>query len=110
MPYVLEQCDRVWMKPNSVTGFKLPAPPSSYFPGRVFGCFFQDDFGILVHHVIGADQITIESDYPHQDSTWPDTSSIAAKALKALSEEDVHKITRLNAIKLFQLPAQLTSL
>ena len=31
--------------------------PSTYTPGRVYGCFFHDDFGLSARDVIGVDQI-----------------------------------------------------
>lgn len=108
MPYVLEQVDRVWAKGPRVTGLpETPAPPSSYVPGRVYGCFFEDDFGIVARDAIGVEQITFESDYPHQDSTWPHTHDYAEKALGHLTPREIELITRGNAIELFDLPESL---
>lgn len=53
---------------------------------------------------IGVDHICLESDYPHADSTWPDTQSRAHAALQGLPDEDVRKITWENASKLFRHP------
>ena len=39
----------------------------------------------------------LECDYPHSDSTWPDTVSLASKWLGHLSDEVQHKITVGNA-------------
>ena len=36
--------------------------------------------GCSTRHVIGVENILVESDYPHADSTWPDTQSTAASA------------------------------
>lgn len=30
---------------------------------------------VPLRHVIGVEDIMVESDYPHADSTWPDTQS-----------------------------------
>ena len=71
MPYVMERMDRIWRMGNSIAQID-PAfvnEPSSYLEGRVFGCFFEDSYGIANRNAIGVNQITFESDYPHQDST-----------------------------------------
>ena len=49
------------------------------------------------------DNITYESDYPHSDSTWPNTRQIAEKQMPDLTDEQRYKIVRGNAIKLFGL-------
>ena len=52
---------------------------------------------------IGIDRITFETDYPHSDSTWPDSRAVAAKLLAGLDADSVNKILRANAIELFHL-------
>jgi len=81
----------------------VPEPPSTYFHRQIYGCFFDDAFGLKNVDAIGVDNITYESDYPHSDSTWPNTRQIAEKQMKDLTEEQVYKIVRGNAIKLYDL-------
>jgi len=77
--------------------------------GRVFGCFFDDDFGLEVIEHIGVDQVTFECDYPHQDSTWPETRQYAERALAHFSDEDVYKIVRGNALRMLDLTEETVS-
>jgi predicted TIM-barrel fold metal-dependent hydrolase len=111
MPYLLERIDRIWeaSAPFYEINPLLTDPPSSYFAGRVYGCFFEDDFGLDNRNAIGIDQITFESDYPHQDSTWPNTKQYAERAMAQLSDEEIRKIVRDNAIELFGLPQTLNA-
>ncbi len=51
---------------------------------------------------IGIDHICMESDYPHADSTWPDTQLLAADGLKGVNAEEIRKVTWENASKLFR--------
>ncbi|GMU77962.1 MAG: hypothetical protein AMXMBFR46_07590 [Acidimicrobiia bacterium] len=44
-----------------------------------------------------------EVDYPHSDSTWPDSRAVAADIMSGLDAVAVHKIARGNAIRLFGL-------
>jgi len=107
MPYQLERLDALWRKGTYRDEWDLAItePPSHYVPGHVWGCVFEDDFGLSVRDVIGVDVITFETDYPHQDSTWPDSLRYAEKVLGHLPQGDVDKIVRDNAIRLFDLPS-----
>src|SRR5205807_1437484 len=53
---------------------------------------------------IGVDRIMLESDYPHADSTWPDTQVRARKGLAGLSPQEVRMVTWENASRLFRHP------
>ncbi len=105
IPYLLHRMDVVWEENRGWGGVadKVPNPPSSYFPGHVFGCFFDDPAGLALIDQIGEDNITYESDYPHSDSTWPLTKQIAEQQMANLTEEQRWKVLRGNAIKLFSL-------
>ena len=59
-------------------------------------------FGAL--DAIGADHILVESDYPHADSTWPDTQEVVARNVANLSADDAARITHRNAAELFRHP------
>jgi predicted TIM-barrel fold metal-dependent hydrolase len=57
---------------------------------------------ISLREHIGVDHIVLESDYPHADSTWPDTQARARRGLAQLDAEDVRRITWQNAAELFR--------
>jgi predicted TIM-barrel fold metal-dependent hydrolase len=111
IPYVLERIDRIWRVGNAFARIPeaLIDPPSSYVKDRIFGCFFEDDFGLKSRYDIGIDQITFETDYPHQDSTWPHTMAYVEKAMDQLDDEERQKILRQNAIRMLRLPDELPS-
>ena len=48
-----------------------------YFARQIYGCFFSDRFGLENLADIGEDNVMFECDYPHSDSTWPDTLDVA---------------------------------
>ena len=110
MPYVLERLDTIFLKRNKVMGLSedLTVLPSEQFRGRIYGCVFEDNFGLDVRERIGVDQICFEVDYPHQDGTWPESRQYAERATAKLSPDEVWKILRGNAIELYGLPAELT--
>jgi predicted TIM-barrel fold metal-dependent hydrolase len=105
LPYVLERADAVWEDHRAWGGVAelVPEPPSTYFHRQVWGCFFKDFHGLRSLDVIGEDRVTFETDYPHTDSTWPDSKLIAEKMVAGLSQATVNKVIRENAIHLYGL-------
>jgi len=105
LPYILERADDVWVDHRAWGGVKdiVPEPPSSYYYKHVFGCFFKDRHGLESLDRIGVDNVTFETDYPHTDSTWPETKAIATKMVAGLPDDVVYKIMRGNAIRMLSL-------
>ncbi|HUP73700.1 MAG TPA: amidohydrolase family protein [Acidimicrobiales bacterium] len=105
IPFVLQRADDVWHEHRGWAGVAdaLPEPPSTYFFSSVYACFFRDAFGIEVIERIGPDNITFETDYPHTDTTWPDTKKIATEMLLGVPDEIVYKLLRGNAITMLGL-------
>lgn len=105
LPYILERVDDVWSEHRAWGGVAdvLPNPPSSYYYSNVFGCFFRDNHGLESLHRIGVDNVTFETDYPHTDSTWPNTLEVATKMMGHLPEDVQYKILRGNAIRMLHL-------
>ncbi len=105
LPYVIERADDVWREHRAWGGVadKIPEPPSTYYYRQVFGCFFRDRHGLESLDRIGVDNVTFETDYPHTDSTWPDTKKVAEDMMAGLPDDVVYKIVRGNAIRMLDL-------
>ncbi|MEO5837784.1 MAG: amidohydrolase family protein [Acidimicrobiales bacterium] len=105
VPYLLERADDVWMQHRAWGGVKdkITNPPSSYYYDHVYCCFFRDRHGLISLDVVGEDNITFETDYPHTDSSWPDTKEIAEAMFAGLTEEQIYKAVRGNAIRMLGL-------
>ena len=107
IPYVLERVDDVWNTHHWSRDEKvIPQPPSSLYYSNMFTCFFKDHVGIQLLDKVGEDNICFEVDYPHQDSTWPDTESVAQDIFGHLAQTQIDKIARGNAERLFGTVAQ----
>jgi predicted TIM-barrel fold metal-dependent hydrolase len=106
IPYILERADDVWKEHRAWAEVKdlIPEPPSSYYYRQVFGCFFRDQHGIDSLDVVGVDNVTFETDYPHTDSTWPNTKTIAEGYMAGLADDVVFKIMRGNALRMLDRP------
>ncbi len=103
MPYWLERLDYVYQRhrfwTNQQFGDMLPSQKAR----EVFTfCFIDDKAGVENRELIGVDNITWECDYPHSDSSWPQSPEALAKHFDGVADEDVDKITHLNAMRRFQ--------
>ncbi|MCU1351545.1 MAG: putative TIM-barrel fold metal-dependent hydrolase [Acidimicrobiales bacterium] len=105
IPYILERADNVWEDNRAWGGVSdiVTEPPSTYYYRQVYGCFFDDVHGLDSLDVVGEDNITFETDYPHSDSTWPHTLETAKKLMGHLPPETIWKLVRGNAIKMLHL-------
>jgi predicted TIM-barrel fold metal-dependent hydrolase len=80
------------------------------FRQHFFGCFIEDFHGAANIDNIGIDNVMIETDYPHTDSSWPNSRENARKQLAGRSAEDVYKVVRGNAERVFRFqPAEVSA-
>jgi predicted TIM-barrel fold metal-dependent hydrolase len=84
-------------------GLNLDTLPSQLFREHIFGCFIEDPFGVSAIDTIGVDNVMIETDYPHTDSTWPNCIEVAHKELAGLSDDVKLKVLQTNAARVFRL-------
>jgi predicted TIM-barrel fold metal-dependent hydrolase len=105
VPFYLERIDRhftnqTWLHGGEDFGGKLP---SEVFREHFLVCYITDPSGLQLRHRIGVDIIAWECDYPHTDTTWPESPEFAWKELQdaGCPEEDIHKITWQNACRFF---------
>ena len=105
LPYILERADDVWYQHRgwAFPREQVPEPPSTYYFRQVYGCFFRDHHGIKSLDECGVDNVTFEVDYPHSDSTWPNTKAVAEELFSSLDDETTYKLVRGNAIRMLSL-------
>jgi hypothetical protein len=106
LPYAIRRADKVWADPHDgAGGDRLPRPPSTYVPGHVYGCIFDDDTALACRDLIGIDQITFEVDYPHSATSFPETERLATKMCDeaGLDDDERYKVMRGNAIRAYGL-------
>ena len=77
--------------------------PSEVFREHILACYITDPSGLLLRDRIGIDNIAWECDYPHTDTTWPDSPEQAWGELQdaGCADEEIHKITWENACRFF---------
>ena len=77
--------------------------PSELFRDHVYGCFIDDRHGAASIEEIGVDNVMVECDYPHGDSSWPHTGQLIRDQIAHLSTEDRDKVLAGNARRVFEL-------
>jgi predicted TIM-barrel fold metal-dependent hydrolase len=95
--------DHLWEKHRYWTKSELVEPPSFYFRRQVFATFMEDPVGLRERHHIGIDNIMWASDYPHSETTWPNSKSLTDEWFTPLGEDDKRKVLWENAAKLYHL-------
>ena len=80
--------------------------PSEFFHRNVVLSFQEDAIGIRLRDVIGVDNMMWGSDYPHSESTFPQSRKILAEILAGVPEDEQAKIVSGNTARVygFDLP------
>jgi predicted TIM-barrel fold metal-dependent hydrolase len=76
--------------------------PAEVLRRNFWFCAVEDPSSFALRERIGVDNILLESDYPHCDSTWPDTQEVIHREIGWLPESDVRRITWQNAADLYR--------
>lgn len=108
LPFMMERLDDIWerahMYPSDLREL-LPDPPSVLIKDRVYTCIFNDAVGLRLRDQIGMNHIMFETDYPHSDSTFPNSKAVATKMIQqaGLDEREAYRFLRGNAIECYGL-------
>jgi hypothetical protein len=107
IPFFVEQMDKIWERSAQLGDprKRLPRPPSEYLPGRVYASVFDDVHSLVGRASIGMGHLTVEVDYPHDESTFPHTTSTLEKLVQTagLSPLETWQLLRGNAIECYGL-------
>jgi len=78
--------------------------PADVLRRNFWFCTIDDPSTIDTRHAIGVENIMVEVDYPHGDSTWPDTQAVIDKAWGHIPAAERRAMCSENAAKLFRHP------
>ncbi len=104
IPYLLERSDYTWDRHRWYQDIDKESRPSDLFRKHFYGCFIDDEHGLENRHAIGIDRITMEIDFPHSDSNWPNSRKRAAEALANIPDDEVEMIVETNARRMLHFP------
>jgi predicted TIM-barrel fold metal-dependent hydrolase len=95
--------DHLWEKHRFWTKSELEEPPSHYFQRQVFATFMEDPVGLREREHIGIDNIMWASDYPHSETTWPNSKSLTDEWFGVYPQEHKDKILWKNCAEVYGL-------
>ena len=106
IPFYLDRLDR-HVDNQRWTGLDIDGKgglPTDMFREHFLGCFITDPSSLRLVDRIGEDVVAWECDYPHSDSTWPDSpEQLLAECENAgLTDAQIDKISYENACRFFR--------
>ena len=103
IPYYLNRADRhyqnqVWTGQDF--GDKLPG---DVFREHCLACFITDPAGLKLRHDIGVETLAWECDYPHTDTTWPNSPELLMSEFEeaGVPDDEINMITFENSCRFF---------
>ena len=103
VPYLMQRMDYGYERKGKRRGvqFKSSDLPSDIFRRNVMATFMSDAVGVQMLGLMGTDMLMWATDYPHDDSTWPESQKVIEKQFGPLGAEDRNKLILQNAVELY---------
>jgi hypothetical protein len=105
LPLAIDWLDHTTGKHNDWTGtwLGIDLTPSEVLLRNFAFCTIDEPLGVRsVIREVPAARVMVEVDYPHADSSWPDTQALVARVLDGCAEQTVEAITHGWAEELFR--------
>ena len=104
LPYMVARMDAEFEKhAKPYPEHNITTLPSEIWKRQCFATFEEEPLGQDLIPLLGADNFMWACDYPHPDSTWPNSRKAIEHALGNLPFEDIQKITATNCQRLYKL-------
>ena len=99
--FVGHYMDHLWQKHRYWTNSTLIEVPSFYMDRQVYGTFLDDPVGVELRQHAGAKNIMWSSDYPHSETTFPNSLGMIADNFKGVPEADKQRMICGTAMELY---------
>jgi predicted TIM-barrel fold metal-dependent hydrolase len=106
MSWMAEYMDRTWEKQRFWTESSLTEKPSFYMDRNVFGSFINDRIGVLNRDQPGGRNIMWSSDYPHSETSFPNSHQVIERDFAGIPDKDINDIVCERARKVYSVPLQ----
>jgi uncharacterized protein len=104
VPYLLARMDSEWHELRDKLDYAPSVAPSDLVRRQVVLTFEQEPLAERVIPAIGTESCMWASDYPHTDSTFPNSRKAIDESLGSLPPDDIVKITATNCAQLYGFP------
>jgi len=103
LPFFVRACDKGWSKYKALVPNATPESPSFYMKRQFFATFENDPIGMAAYRFYGADNYMWASDFPHRNTTWPNSHKVIAENFADIPDDVTEKIVHGNVSRLFGL-------
>lgn len=108
LPFFMHMADLRYQRHHTwaetCLGFKpLQRLPSAYIREHIYWGFLDDPIGVEMRHHIGVDRLIWATDFPHQESDWPDSRAVIERVFAGVTEDEIHQMVVGNAVDFFHL-------
>ncbi|HUR70683.1 MAG TPA: amidohydrolase family protein [Candidatus Limnocylindrales bacterium] len=101
MPFMMQQWDYYYNRFKKVNPPPFTKNPSEYFKTQIYGTFFRDTVAGHNFQWWGQDNCMWSNDYPHGNSTWPESKKYIDRDLGHLPEDIRKKLVYTNVKQLY---------
>jgi predicted TIM-barrel fold metal-dependent hydrolase len=101
IPALLERLDHVFHVHRPYMGSPITELPSVTFKKNCYATFQFDNAGVRLRDLVGVDNIMWASDYPHTDTTWPESKQTIDRIFAGVPAAEKHKMVAGNAARLY---------
>ncbi|TMA53346.1 MAG: amidohydrolase [Deltaproteobacteria bacterium] len=102
-PHYMYRLDHIYEKFGAMLPEQLPLKPSEYVRRQVWATFQDDPVGPATYKMFGEHNYMWASDFPHADSTWPNSRKVIEKDFAGVPADVTNKIIFENAAKLYRI-------
>ena len=103
MPFMLQQWDYYYRRFRGVNPLPITKDPSEFFKTQIFGTFFRDTAAGHSFEWWGQDNCMWSNDYPHGNSTWPESRKYIDRDLGHLPPDVRKKLVYSNVKNLYDI-------
>jgi len=103
LAFMADYMDRTWEKQRFWIKSDLVETPSYYMDRNVYASFIHDSVAIATRHLPGAKNIMWSTDYPHSETTFPESAAWIDRLFKGVPADEKHAILAGNAQKFFRV-------
>ena len=105
VPYFVHRMDAIFEKHCvPYPDYSIKTRPSELFARQVWATFEEEPLGPELIPLLSPDSFMWACDYPHPDSTWPESRKAIEHSLSSLGPEAVRKVVSDNCRTLYRLP------
>jgi predicted TIM-barrel fold metal-dependent hydrolase len=101
IPHFLQRMDHSYAKYRYLETRAISNPPSFYFHRQVSATFQDDRVGVLLRDLAGVGNLMWASDFPHSDSTWPNSREVIARDFAGVPADERRKMVAENVAALY---------